>query len=72
VLTQEAFTYPGCKVTDWEVSVAQNAQVKLKLTIDALDEATPSNGFAATTLAAAVTRARRRSRPTRRSPRART
>jgi hypothetical protein len=55
VLTQNAFTYPGCKVTDWEVSVATNAEVKAKLTIDALDEATPSNGFAATTLSSAVT-----------------
>jgi hypothetical protein len=55
VLTQNAFTYPGCKITDWEVGVAQNAQVKAKLTIDALDEATPSNGFAATTLSSAVT-----------------
>jgi hypothetical protein len=55
VLAPQAFTYPGCKVTDWELSAAQNAEVKLKLTIDALDEATPSNAFAATTLAAAVT-----------------
>ena len=55
VLTQNAFTYPGCKITDWEVSVGTNEEVKAKLTIDALDEATPSNGFAATTLAAAVT-----------------
>lgn len=53
-LTQEAFTYPGCKITDWELSCAQNAQVKLKLTIDALDEATPSNAFAPTTLSAAA------------------
>ena len=55
VLSQNAFTYPGCKVTAWEVSVATNAEVKAKLTIDALDEATPSNGFSPTTLAAAVT-----------------
>jgi len=55
VLTQNAFTYPGCKITDWEVSVDTNADVKAKLTIDALDEATPSNGFAATVLSSAVT-----------------
>ena len=52
VLTQEAFTYPGCKITAWDLSVAAGAQAKLKLTIDALDEATPSNGFASTTLSA--------------------
>jgi hypothetical protein len=52
VLSSAAFTYPGCKVTDWELSVAQHAQLKLKLTIDALDEATPSNAVAPTTLSA--------------------
>jgi hypothetical protein len=51
-LTQAAFTYPGCKITDWEFSVQQAQQVKLKLSIDALDEATPSNSFASTTLSA--------------------
>lgn len=55
VLTAEAFTYPGCKISDWDLSVAQHGQVKLKLTIDALDEATPSNSFAATTLSALTT-----------------
>jgi len=54
VLTQEAFTYPGCKVTDWELSVAAGAQAKLKVSIDALDVATPSNGFANTTLSSAA------------------
>lgn len=54
VLTQEAFTYPGCKIADWDLSVAQHGQVKLKLTIDALDEATPSNTFAATTLSSST------------------
>jgi hypothetical protein len=57
VLAQNAFTYPGCKITDWEVGVAQNAQVKAKLTLDALDEANPSNGFASTTLSSAVVQA---------------
>lgn len=54
VLAPQAFTYPGCKVTDWEISTTQNAEVKLKLTIDALDEATPSNGFSSTTVTVAV------------------
>ena len=53
VLAPQAFTYPGCKITDWELSVAQAGQVKVKLTIDAIDEATPSNGFSATTTTAA-------------------
>lgn len=57
VLSQQAFTYPGCKIADWDLSVAQHAQLKLKLTIDALDEATPSNTFAPTTLSAATTAA---------------
>lgn len=54
VLAPEAFTYPGCKITDWELSVTQNAQAKLKITIDALDELTPSNAAAPTTTAAAI------------------
>ena len=52
VLAPQAFTYPGCKVTDWELSVAVAGQVKVKLTIDAIDEATPTNGFASTTTTA--------------------
>lgn len=55
VLAPQAFTYPGCKVTDWEVSVAQHSEVKLKLTIDAFDEATPSNAFANTVTSSAIT-----------------
>jgi hypothetical protein len=55
VLAPEAFTYPGCKITAWELSVQQSQQVKAKLTIDALDEATPSNSFAPTTLSSATT-----------------
>lgn len=50
VLTQEAFTYTGCKITGWEFSVAQGQQAKLKATIDAIDQATPSNGAASTVL----------------------
>ena len=55
VLTQGAFTYTGCKITDWELSAKANEQLQAKFTIDALDEATPSNGFAATTLSALTT-----------------
>jgi hypothetical protein len=54
VLAPQAFTYPGCKITGWELSVQQSQQVKAKLTIDALDEATPSNSFAPTTLSAST------------------
>lgn len=54
-LSADAFTYPGCKVSDWELSVQQQQQLKLKLTLDAIDEATPSNSFAPTTLSAAAT-----------------
>lgn len=53
VLAQNAFTYPGCKVTGWDLSVAAGQPVILKLNVDALDEATPQNAFAPTTLAAA-------------------
>jgi hypothetical protein len=52
VLTQQAFTYPGCKITGWEISVQQGQQVMTKLNIDALDELTPQNAVASTTLSA--------------------
>ena len=52
VLAQNAFTYPGCKITGWDLSVAAGQQVSLKLNVDALDEATPQNAIAPTTLAA--------------------
>ena len=55
VLAQEAFTYPGCKVSAWELSVQQGQQLGVKLTIDALDEATPANIAANTTLSSAST-----------------
>lgn len=55
VLAQQAFTYPGCKVTDWELSVAAGGELKAKVSINAMDEATPSNAFANTTLSAAST-----------------
>lgn len=54
-LTSAAFTYPGCKATDWEFSVATDGTLKLKLTVEARDEATSSNSFTATTLSSAST-----------------
>ena len=51
VLTQNAYTHTGCKVTDWTISGQTEAQLKLDLTIDSMDQFTPSNSFAATTLA---------------------
>jgi len=33
VLGPQAFTYPGCKVTGWELTAQQQQQLKLKLTI---------------------------------------
>ena len=36
----EPFTYPGSKITDWELSFAQSDILKLKLTLDAFDELT--------------------------------
>lgn len=53
VLAGEAFTYPGCKITGWELSVGQGAQVGVKLTIDALDEATATNAITPTTMSSA-------------------
>lgn len=38
----EAFTYPGCKITDWELSMAQSDVLKCKITADAMDELTTS------------------------------
>jgi len=57
VLAGEAFTYPGCKITEWELSVGQGTQAQIKLSIDALDEATSTNAITATTLAALSTAA---------------
>jgi hypothetical protein len=46
------FTYPGCKITDWELTAAQHKQVSLKLSIDAMDEMVTTSG--ATALQSAV------------------
>lgn len=42
--TVNPFTYPGCKITDWELTAAQHKQVSLKLSIDAMDEVTTTSG----------------------------
>lgn len=42
--TVNPFTYPGCKVTDWELTAAQHKQVSLKVSIDAFDEVTTTSG----------------------------
>ena len=57
VLTQNAYTYSGCKVTDWTISGQTMGQLKLDLNIDATDVFTPSNSFAATTLASGASAA---------------
>lgn len=53
-LTTAAYTYTGCKITAWELSAATSAPLKVKTTIAARDEATTSNSFTNTTLAASV------------------
>ncbi len=52
---QDVFTYPGCKITDWTLTAIAGKQITNTFTIDAADEATPSNAFAPTTLSAATT-----------------
>lgn len=54
VLAPEAFTYPGCKITSWEISIGQAGLVQVMLSIDAVDEATPTNAAAPTTLASSA------------------
>ena len=48
------FTYPGCKVVGWEITAAQHAIAKLKVTIDGMDEATESQLLAPTTLSSSA------------------
>lgn len=57
VLAQNAYTYSGCKVTGWKISGQTQAQLKVDLTIDAIDGLTPSSAFAGTTLSASVSAA---------------
>lgn len=53
-LATEAFTYTGCKVTAWELSAKALDRLIAKVTIDALDELTPSNSIANTTTSASA------------------
>lgn len=46
------FTYPGCKVLDWEITAAQHQIAKLKVNLDAMDEVTESQLLAPTALSA--------------------
>lgn len=49
--TVEPYSYPGCKVTDWELDMAQSDVLQAKLTIDALDELTSATTPASPALA---------------------
>jgi hypothetical protein len=51
------YTYPGAKVTSWEISAQPGGLVKFKLSIDAVDEVTESQLVAPTTLAASASAA---------------
>lgn len=57
VLTQNAYTHTGCKITDWTIGGQAEGQLKVDLTIDSMDQFTPSNSFAATTLASGASAA---------------
>ena len=45
--TVKPFTYPGCKVADWEFSSAQEDLLKFALSLDAMDELVTSPALAA-------------------------
>lgn len=45
--TVNPFTYPGCKITDWELTAAQHKQLSLKVSIDAFDEVSTTAGVTA-------------------------
>ena len=49
--TVEPYTYPGCKVTDWELDIAQSDVLNVKLTLDAWDELTAATTPASPALA---------------------
>lgn len=51
--TSEPFAYPGSKITDWELSCAQSDLLKLKVTLDCMDELTAGTTPAAGSLATA-------------------
>lgn len=52
--TIEPYTYPGCKITQWEFDCAQSDLLKLKLTIDSIDELTSASTPAGPALAVAT------------------
>lgn len=52
--TPEPFTYPGAKITDWELSCAQSDLLKLKATFDCWDELTLATTPASPALATAT------------------
>ena len=41
--TVEAYTYPGCKITTWQLDCAQSDLLKLKVSVDAMDELTTAS-----------------------------
>lgn len=45
--TVNPFTYPGCKISAWELVAAQHKQVSLKVTVDAMDEVSTTSGATA-------------------------
>lgn len=49
--TVEPYTYTGCKVTDWELDMAQSDVLQVKLTLDAWDELTSATTPASPALA---------------------
>lgn len=51
--TVKPFTYPGCKVTGWELSSSEGELLKLDLELDAKDETTLTSTPAGAALAAA-------------------
>lgn len=51
--TTEPFAYPGSKITDWELSCAQSDLLKLKVTLDCMDELTAGTTPAAGSVASA-------------------
>lgn len=51
--TVEPYTYPGCKVTSWELDIAQSELLQAKLTVDAWDELTSGTTPASPALATA-------------------
>lgn len=49
----EPYTYPGSKITDWELSCSQSDLLKLKLTFDCMDELSAATTPASPALATA-------------------